>query len=75
MKSPFGVCLTGDAVLITDLEGGTLSKYFLSPSQGDLIWTCTGLTSPSGVTTDESGFIYVAGLHSPYIHIISPEGE
>ena len=75
MKSPCGVCLTGDAVLITDMQGGTLSKYFLSSSQANPIWTCTGLLEPSGVTTDESGLIYVTELKSAHIHIISPEGE
>ena len=75
MIRPSGVCLVGDAVLITDMHRGTLSRYSLSSSRADLIWTCAELTYPSGVTTDESGFIHVAGLQSPYIYIISPEGE
>ena len=75
MKKPYGVCLIGNVVLIADIQGGAVSKYCLSSSRADLIWTCTGLTYPSGVTTDKSGFMYVAGLHSPYIHIISPDGE
>ena len=77
MNHPYdvGLHLTSDAVLITDFNGGTLSKYALSSSHADLIWTCKKLTRPNRVTTDESGLIYVIEYRSPHILIISPEGE
>ena len=77
MHRPYGVHLTSDGVLVTDLRGGKLSKYSLWPS-AEPIWICNGLLNkPSGITTDEPGFIYmyVAGTRSPAIYIISPKGK
>ena len=74
IQRPYGVHLTSDGVLVTDYIGGKLNKYSLLPSDEPL-WTFTGLHKPTGITTDESGFIYVAGLHSLEIHIIMPEGN
>ena len=74
MKRPYGVHLTSDGVLVTDFVGGKLSKYSLSPSDEPL-WTCTGLHNAAGITTDESGFIYVTSTLLPAINIISPEGN
>ena len=73
-NKPYGVHLTHDDVLVTDLETGILYKYTLTPSP-DLIWTCTGLDGAGAVTTDESGFIYVADMEGLIIHIISPSGQ
>jgi hypothetical protein len=69
-QNPYGVHLTSDAALVTFYAGGKLCKYALSPSP-DPIWTCEGLEVPSGVTTDVSGFIYVADLRDPIINIFS----
>ena len=75
MQRPYGVHLTSDGVLVTELTGGKLSKYSLSPS-AEPLWSCNGLHhEPSGITTDESGFIYVTSHNMPIIHLISPEGQ
>ena len=71
-QSPYGVHLTADAVLVTDSTGGKLCKYALTSSSVP-IWTCTGLPEPAGITTDESGFIYVC--NATIINIISPAGK
>jgi hypothetical protein len=73
-QDPYGVHLTSDAALVTFLEEGKLCKYALSPSP-DPIWTYEGLKGPTGVTTDESGFIYVASACESTINIISAEGK
>ena len=73
MERPYGVHLTADGVLVTDFIGGKLSKYSMSSSYEPL-WTCNGLREPSGITTDESGFIYVSSMVSE-IYIISSEGD
>ena len=57
-QSPYGVHLTADGVLVTDCPGGKLCEYALTSSSVP-IWTCTGFFEPTGITTDESGFIYV----------------
>ena len=74
IQHPYGVHLTADGVLVTDSTGGKLCKYTLTPSP-EPIWTCTGLHKPGGITTDESGFIYVTDVNGPMIRIISPLGE
>ena len=73
-KHPYGVHLTADAVLVTDLDAGKLCKYSLTASF-EPIWTCSGLPRPSGITTDECGFIYVCNTLKPLINIISPVGK
>ena len=73
-QSPYGVHLTADAVLVTDYTGGKLCKYALTPSP-DPTWTCTGLPSPAGITTDGAGFIYLCNTRKPIINIISPVGK
>ena len=75
MKRPYGVLLTTDGVLVTEVNGAKLSKYSLSPS-AEPLWSCNGLHhEPSGITTDESGFIYVTSHNMPIIHLISPKGQ
>ena len=71
---PYGVHLTNDAVLVTDVRTGRLNKYALTPLP-EPIWTCTELPSAGGLTTDESGFIHVTVGDKPIIHIISPSGQ
>ena len=73
-QHPYGVHLTADGVLVTDYTGGKLCKYSLTASP-EPIWTCTGLPRPSGITTDEVGFIYVCNPTKPIINIISPVGK
>ena len=72
-QSPYGVHLTGDAVLVTDWKGGKLCKYSLTASP-EPIWTCT-IPNAGGITTDESGFIYVTDLDGPLIGIVFPSGK
>ena len=74
MQQPYGVHLISDGVLVTEVNGAKLSKYSLSPSDEPL-WTFNVVQKPSGITTDEPGFIYVAGTRSLAINIISPEGN
>ena len=74
MGDLFGVHLIREAVLITDLHGGKLSKYALSTSPQP-IWTCTGLQHPTGISTDESGNIYVTSTSAPTIYVVTPEGK
>ena len=69
----YGVHLTADGVLVTDLNGGKLCKYALTSSPNP-IWTCTGLPQSGGITTNESGFVYVCNTNKPIINIISPLG-
>ena len=71
---PYGVHLTNDAVLVTDVRTGRLNKYALTPSP-EPIWTCTVLPSAGGLSTDESVFIYVTVGDKPIIYIISPSGQ
>ena len=73
-QHPYGVHLTADGVLVTDMNGGKLCKYTLTASP-EPIWICTGLPRPSGITTDELGFIYVCNTGTPIINIISPVGK
>ena len=73
MKSPRGVHLLPDdsAVLVTDRDGGELRKYPLTAAAKP-VWRCGGLEKPTGVTTDESGLIYVCS--GKKIYLISDDG-
>ena len=75
MKWPCGVHLLPDAsaVLVTDLDGGELRKYPLTAAAKP-VWRCGGLEEPTGVTTDESGLIYVCSLRREKIYLISDNG-
>ena len=73
-QHPYGVHLTADGVLVTDLNGGKLCKHPLTPSP-EPIWTYTGLPKPAGITTDEAGFIFLCNASKPIINIISPVGK
>ena len=75
MKSPRGVHLLPDdsAVLVTDRDGGELRKYPLTAAVKP-VWRCGGLEEPTGVTTDESGLIYVCSWSWRKIYLISDNG-
>ena len=74
MKRPCGVHLLPDdsAVLVTDWGGGELRRYPLTAAAKP-VWRC-GLEKPSGVTTDESGLIYVCSRSGKKIYLISDNG-
>ena len=74
MKCPYGVHLLPDdsAVLVTDLDGGELKKYPLTAAAKP-VWRC-GLEKPTGVTTDESGLIYVCSWSGGKIYLILDNG-
>ena len=76
MKSPRGVHLLPDdsAVLVTDLHGGELRKYPLTAAAKP-VWRHGGIIGPSGVTTDESGLIYVCSLSREKMYLIPQNGE
>ena len=75
MKNPYGVHLLPDdsAVLVTDYAGGELRKYPLT-AVAKLVWRCGGLEEPTGVTSDESGLIYVCSFLGKKIYVISDDG-
>ena len=75
MKTPYGVHLLPDdsTVLVTDWVGGELRKYLLTAGAKP-VWRCGGLEKPSGVTTDESGLIYVCSWSGKKIYLISDDG-
>ena len=74
MKWPRGVHLLPDdsAVLVTDYAGGELRKYRLTAAAKP-VWRC-GLENPTGVTTDESGLIYVCSGKGKKVYLISDNG-
>ena len=74
MKWPRGVHLLPDdsAVLVTDYEG-ELRKYPLTAAAKPA-WRCRGLDNPTGVTTDESGLIYVCSGKGKKVYLISDDG-
>ena len=74
MKCPFGVHLLPDnsAVLVTGRDVGELRKYPLTAAAKP-VWRCGGLEKPTGVTTDESGLIYVCSWNGN-IYLISDNG-
>lgn len=59
-KKPRGVFIYNkDSVLVSDNDGNKISLYELK-KDGKLLWTCDGLESPTGISVDDDGLIYVA---------------
>ena len=75
MQWPRGVHLLPyePAALVTDRTGGELRKYPLTAAAKP-VWRCRGLGEPTGVTTDESGLIYVCSHKLKAIHLITEMG-
>lgn len=77
MKSPYGVHILPDnTVLVTDCGvGGDLRKYPLK-ADAEPIWILADLDYPTGVTSDESGHIYVkCSKGKKKIKFISTQGK
>ena len=78
MSDPEGVHIlpAGDSVLVSDHETrGEVRKYKLQAAEHHQpVWRCTGLTNPRGITSDQSGLIYVVSFSEKKIYQISPQG-
>ena len=77
MKKPFGVCMiSADEVLVGDQHGHTVTKFRLVPSGSlKVLWTCRGLTQPSGICADHYGLIYVGSYTKNTVYVLSPTGK
>ena len=77
MHHPLGVhILPNDDVIISDNGKNSVSRYSLNFAVSDveLVWTCTDIKSPTGITSDNKGVIYVAS-NKGYIYFLSPNGK
>ena len=75
LLNPFGVCILSDVALVTYTGGKHVYKYSLT-QKGKLIWVSDELSGqPSGITTDDSGFVYVSNNSSPNISVITLQGK
>ena len=78
MSTPTGVHILSDndGVLVSDGQSeGEVRKYELHAGQHHQpVWICTGLTVPLGITSDQSGLIYVTSADERKIYLISPLG-
>ena len=79
MSQPYGVHIlpAGNSVLVSDNEyrGGEVRKYKLQAGKHHQpVWRCTGLLYPAGITSDQSGLIYVVSATEKKIYQISPQG-
>jgi hypothetical protein len=77
MWRPIGVhILPGDdSVLVSDYDEEQVRKYKLQPGKHEPVWICTGLTHPEGITTDQSGLIYVVSHGEEKIYQVSSTGD
>ena len=71
--------LPDGSLLVTGLAGTAykLIKYKIpeeEDKQLEIVWTCEGLDTPIGVSSDEKGLIYVAGQKNKTIYIINDKG-
>ena len=75
MCYPDGVrILPGDhSVLVSDC-GGEVRKYKLQAGTHQTVWTCS-LSNPRGITSDQSGLIYVVSREEKKIYQISSTGD
>ena len=78
VSCPIGVHIlpAGDSVLVSDWgDEGEVRKYKLQAGEHHQpVWRCTGLTHPLGITSDQSGLIYVVSAFEKKIYQISPQG-
>ena len=62
--------LDDNCVVVTDKSNSLVRLYNLNTGKSG--WTFTGAKNPTGVTSDSSGFIYVAAVNPKEICILSP---
>ena len=78
MSLPDGVHIlpAGDSVLVSNNRIGEVRKYKLQAgTHHQPVWRCTGLAYLRGITSDQSGLIYIAsGSKDTKIYQISPQG-
>ena len=79
MRNPAGVHIqpADDSVLVSHCNvDGEMRKYKLQAAKHHQpVWRCTGLTNPIGITSDQSGLIYVVSAdRKKKIYQISPQG-
>ena len=65
--------LDDNTVVVTDNNNSLVCLYNLKT--GKRVWTFSGIKNPTGVTSDSSGFIYVAAVNPKEICILSPGGK
>ena len=65
----------GDSVLVSACIGGEVRKYNLQfGKHRQPVWRCKGLSQPWGITSDQSGLIYVVSAKENRMYQISPQG-
>ena len=78
MSRPDGVHIlpAGESVLVSNCGWrGEVRKYKLqADTHHQPVWICTGLCWPQGITSDQSGLIYVVSFVAKKIYQISPQG-
>ena len=62
-----------DSVLVSDNSEGKLRKYKLQAGEHEPQWICEGLYIAMGMTSDQSGYIYIYGGDAT-LHQVSSEG-
>ena len=77
MAHPYGVTfLIGGCIAVCDRVNGTVTKYSLQPEfKKQWVWTAYnhGGCQPSGISSDELGFIYVVDHHGGPITVLNSE--
>ena len=75
--NPYNLHFLPDGSLLVTVDGTKLVKYRIPEEEEtllEIVWTCEGLDSPIGVSSDEKGLIYAAGVKNKTIYIINDKG-
>ena len=72
--SPGGIYALPNGYLLIGDANKTVTKYKMEDKSLKEIWKCKDLISPSGITADDAGFIYVASSRSRKVYILASNG-
>lgn len=72
---PRGIHVAQQQYILISGEKTVANFMITSEDKLSLIWKCEGLPSPTGMTSDPAGFIYVGNYESFSIDILSQDGK
>ena len=77
MQRPLGIHIDTDKnIIVSDNMGGSVTKFSMCFEYRNVqpIWSCEGISRPTGITSDDYGVIYVASNNGS-LSYISPDGR
>ena len=70
------LCLPDGTITVSQcLETGSVQRMRLFESSAEVLWTCGGLQTPTGMCVNDAGLIFVGSETKKAIYMVSPSGR